>query len=120
MGEGEKPQGEQLALSQSDLNDSCGQRYGRLNADYSTFRITLADGDDRDIDPALLTWVELSLPSAYAAQRGLTFTKARGLPLTVEWNYNSTRTGITKEVIVTWEKETSGIPGVTYTPPSPA
>jgi hypothetical protein len=66
-----------------------------------------------------MTWVKLTLSPDYAAQRGLTFTEARGLPLAVEWNYNFARTGVTKEVIVTWEKETFGIPGVTYTPPEP-
>jgi hypothetical protein len=117
MGEGSIPQGEQLAKSQADLNTSCGQRYGRLNSGLSPFRITLADGDDRGIDPADMTWVKLTLSPDYATQRNLTFTEARGLPATVEWNYNFARTGVTKEVIVTWEKETFGIPGVTYTPP---
>ncbi len=79
----------------------------------------MADGDDRDIEPADLTWVKLTLGADYAAQRNLTFTEARGLPLMVEWNYNHARTGTTVEVIVTWEMETFGIPGVTYTPPSP-
>ena len=119
MGEGSKPQGEQLAKSQAALNEACGQRYGRLNYLLSPCRITLADGDDRGIEPADLTWVKLTLASDYATQRNLTFTEARGLPLMVEWNYSHAKTGTTVEVIVTWEKETFGIPGVTYTPPSP-
>ena len=120
MGEGSIPQGEQLAKSQAALNVSCGQRYGRLNSGESPFRITLADGDDRDIEPANMTWVKLSLSPEYSAQRNLTFIEARGLPLAVEWNYSFTRTGVTKEVIVIWEKETFGIPGVTFTPSEPA
>ncbi len=119
MGEGSRPQGEQLAKSQADLNQSCGQRYGRINSKLSPFKITLSDGNDRGIEPADLTWVNLTLDSDYAAQRGLTFTAARGLPLAVNWKYNHTRTGTVVEVIITWEKETEGIPGVTYTPPTP-
>jgi len=116
MGEGSKPQGEQLALSQADLNASCGHRYERLNAKLSPFRITLADGNDRDIEPADLTWVKLTIDAAYAAQRGLSFTEARGLPLAVEYRYSHTSTGLAVEIVVTWEKETIGIPGATYTP----
>jgi hypothetical protein len=119
MGEGSKPQGEQLAKTQAALNESCGQRYGRLNSELAPFKITLTDGDDRDIEPADLTWVRLTLAAAYAAQRGLTFTNARGLPLAVDYNYSHTRTGTAVEIVVTWEKETEGIPGVTYTPPTP-
>ena len=118
MGEGSKPQGEQLAKTQAALNASCGHRYARLNAGLAPFRITLADGDDRDIEPADLTWVKLTLTAAYAAQRGLAFTEARGLPLAVDYNYNHSRTGTSVEVIVTWEKETEGVAGVTYTPPT--
>jgi hypothetical protein len=119
MGEGSRPQGEQLAKSQADLNASCGHRYARLNAGLSPFRITLADGDDRDIEPADMTWVKLTLSSEYAAQRGLNFTEARGLPLSVEWVYSHSKTGVVKEVILTWEKETEGVAGVTYTPGTP-
>jgi hypothetical protein len=118
MGEGSKPQGEQLAKTQAALNTSCGHRYERLNARLSPFRITLVDGDDRDIEPADLTWVRLSLGSSYAAQRGLNFTNARGLPLAVEYRYNHARTGTTVEIVITWEKETEGVTGVTYTPPT--
>jgi len=118
MGEGSRPQGEQLAKTQAALNESCGQRYGRLNAELSPFRITLVDSDDRDIDPAYMKWVRLTLDSTYAAQRGLNFTQARGLPMAVEYIYRHTRTGTTVEIVVTWEKETEGIPGATYTPPT--
>jgi hypothetical protein len=118
MGEGSKPQGEQLAKTQAALNASCGHRYERLNAKLSPFRITLADGNDRDIEPADMTWINLTLSSAYAAQRNLNFTAARGLPLAVEYTYNHARTGTTVQIVVTWERETEGIPGVTYTPPS--
>jgi hypothetical protein len=107
MGEGSKPQGEQLAKTQAALNASCGHRYERLNAKL------------RDIEPADMTWINLTLSSAYAAQRNLNFTAARGLPLAVEYTYNQARTGTTVQIVVTWEKETEGIPGVTYTPPSP-
>ena len=118
MGEGSKPQGEQLAKTQAALSASCGHRYARLNAGQTPFRITLADGDDRDIEPADLTWVKLTLAAGYAAQRGLNFTEARGLPLAVEYRYNHARTGTSVEIVVTWEKETEGIDGATYTPPT--
>lgn len=116
QGEVEQTQGEKLAASQSALNACEGHRYARLNAPQSEFAITFADGDDRAIEPADMTWVRLTLPQAYAAQRGLYFTESRGLPKELNIRYAQGRTGLVKTVELTWERETTGIAAVTYTP----
>lgn len=115
QGELSQEQGEKLAISQQDLNDCEGHRYARLNAPNSTFTITLAKGDDLGIEPAALTWVELTIGAAYAAQRGFSFTEARGLVSEINIRYDHGRTGLVKTVELTWEKETSGWPAVTST-----
>lgn len=113
QGELSQEQGEKLAISQQALNDCEGHRYARLNAPNGTFTITLATGDDHDIEPAALTWVTLTIGSAYAAQRGLNFTAANGLVSEINISYDHNRTGLVKTVQIIWEKETSGWPAVT-------
>ncbi len=117
MGEGEQPHGEQLALSQSDLNDACGQRYGRLNAPQSPFTIVIPDPGYTRIDPAEMTWVTVTVGADYAAQRGLTFTSDRGLPLEVQYSHQYSREGYARSATLIWERETEGIPGQTYNYP---
>lgn len=112
-GEGTQDEGERLALSQSDLNTVTGHRYARLNAPQSVFRLTLAEGSRQGIEPALMTWVQLTIPATAAAQRGLTLTNARGLVQQIDVRYASTRTGLTKTYSLTWERETSGTPATT-------
>lgn len=117
QGELAQEQGEQLARSQTDLNTCEGHRYARLNAPESTYIITLVGGDDRGIEPADMTWVKLTLSAATAAQRGLAFTEARGLPQELVIRYDARREGLARTVELTWERETSGPPAVTYTVP---
>lgn len=107
-GETAQDDGEHLALSQSDLNTVTGHRYARLNAPQGLFRLTLAEGSRQGIEPAMMTWVRLTIPATAAAQRGLTFTNERGLVQQIEVRYASTRTGLTKTYSLTWERETSG------------
>lgn len=115
------PHGEQLARSQDDLNQCAGHRYARLNAPQSPFTIGLVSGKggiDLGIDPAAMTWVKLTITAAVAAQRGLTFTEARGLPLEVNITYQYERTGLARTTTMLWERETVGdTAGVTYTLP---
>ncbi len=116
MGSMEQTKGEQLALNQADLNISCGNRYARLNAKYSEFKIRLANGDVSGLDPADMTWVELTLSSTSAAYRELSFTQARGLLKQIDITYVYNKSGMYKEATLVWEKETSGLPGVTEIP----
>lgn len=111
-----QPQGEQLAISQLDLNNCEGHRYARLNAINSFFSITLAD-DDIDIEPSDLTWVTVTMSAATAAQRGYSFTAARGLVHEVSISYDTSRTGTAKTVTLMWEKETTGIAALAHFPP---
>lgn len=112
-GEAAQDDGEHLALSQADLNTVTGHRYARLNAPQGLFRLTLAEGDDLGIEPAAMTWVQLTIPSAAAAQRGLTLTNARCLCTQADIRYQTTRTGLLRTVTLTLERETSGIAATT-------
>lgn len=118
QGVSSRTQGEQLARNQTDLNAAEGNRYARLNAFESHFRIELAAGTRHGIEPADMTWVRLTMPAAYAAQRGLSFTDERGLVHDITINYRYGRTGVTKSVSLTWERETDGPAAKGYIPPS--
>lgn len=121
MGEGSRPRGEQLAKSQADLNSCCGHRYARLNSGLSLLRVTLPDGDDRGIDPAVMEYIDLQVPSSYAAQRGFNLpANSYFLPQRVDWRYSYAPTGVSVEVQLTLEFVTIGNAGVTYTPPDPS
>ena len=108
--------GEQLAASQTTLNQCAGHRYARINAPENKFRIVFAQGTTKSIEPADMTWVKLTITAAHATQRGLSFTEERGLPAELNVRYNHTRTGIVRTVELLWERETSGVPAVTYIP----
>lgn len=105
--------GEMLATTQSALNIYTGHRYARLNAPQGLFRLTLATGSRQGIEPALMTWVRLTIPAAAAAPRGLTLTNERGLVTQIDVRYQAQRTGLVKTYALTWERETSGVPGTT-------
>jgi hypothetical protein len=109
--------GEQLSPSQTYLNDSTGHHYARMNARESLFDIDLVGSPFKELDPAVMEWVTLTLDAAYAAQRGLSFTAARGLIHEVDYGYRSSRTGLVKTVHVRWERETVGRPALTVTKP---
>ena len=116
-GQGERAidDGEHIAVDQTALNVYAGHKYARLNARQSQFRITLAEGSTQGIEPANMTWVRLTIPAAVAAQRGLTFSNTRGLPLELDVRYSHTNTGLIKTVQLLWERETSGTAGTTVT-----
>ena len=111
QGDQEMTHGEQLAISQDDLNAVTGHRYARLNAPQSKFTVTLAVGFDLGMEPADMTWVRLVVG---AAQRtpGVTFN-TRGLVAELNIRYDHQRTGLVKTVEMVWERETSDTPAVT-------
>lgn len=125
QGVGELTQGEQLAISQTALNAATGHRYARANAPHGPLAITLLQDDGstvtavpwREIEPADMEWVTLTVSEETAAQRGLTFTAARGLVKELTIRYNQGRTGTTRTIEITWERETSGEPGKTIVKP---
>lgn len=118
QGTAEQTHGEQLAISQDDLNTCEGNRYARLNAEDSYFSITLSREPDNAIEPANMTWVTVTMGAATAAQRGLTLPTTRGLVHQIDVTYRHERTGLVKTMVLTWEKETDGLPATTYIPPS--
>jgi hypothetical protein len=106
-----------LAASQTQLNDAMGHEYARMNAEEGLFTITLVGFDYYTIDPALLQWFNVYLPSDVAAQRGLNFSNARGIVHELNARFPPNRTGTTRELTITWERETTGRPALTFTPP---
>lgn len=126
QGLGEVDNNEQLAADQATLNNATGHRYARMNSPYGLLTVTLIQDDAspqasvpwREIEPALKEWVEFTLSSANAAQRGLSFTSVRCLPKEVSIRYNHSRTGLTRTIDVTLEVETSGQPGATELKPT--
>jgi hypothetical protein len=117
QGVSERKKSEKIAISQADLNSCVGHEYARINALQGPFQIKLTGGDDFDIEPSDMAWVTLSLGAEYAAQRGLNFTVERGLPLELNIRYDDRREGLVRTIELTWERETSGTPGVTVIQP---
>jgi hypothetical protein len=116
QGESEQSSGEQLARSQTDLNNKTGHEYARLNAYNGPVSVSLPDDADR-IQPAHMTWVVLDVSGDYAARRALGFSSDRGLPIELNISYEYGRTGLVKRVEMLWEQETIGIPATTSPPP---
>lgn len=117
QGLSEHTENEGLALSQEDLNEAEGHRFAMLNARYGEFSFTDPTGEDFwEYEPALMQRVQLNIGAAYAAQRGLDFTTANGMIKSITVNYNTSNRGTSLKAQVTWEKEVSGFPAITYTP----
>lgn len=125
QGLGEIVQGEQLALTQADLNAATGHRYARANAPLGMLSITLVQDDGapggdapwREIEPAWKEWVTLTVSAETAARRQLTFTTARFLPKEISIRYAQTKNGLARTVELTLERETIGTPGKTVIKP---
>ncbi|GIV82094.1 MAG: hypothetical protein KatS3mg051_1448 [Anaerolineae bacterium] len=117
QGVSEATQGEQVVVSQTELNAREGHRYAvRHNPEETYFEVVLAHAGDVGIDPARLEWVTLTLPATIAAQRGLAFTDERFLPLemTIEHDHEAA----TKRVTLVLERERVGTPAATHVPPT--
>lgn len=125
QGVGEVMRGEKLALSQASFNASVGNHYARANAPFGFLTLTLVQDDSgpgsavpwRELEPALKQWVTVNLDAEFAAQRGWTFSTARGLPRELSIRYNRTKTGTTRTIELTVEVETVGEPGQTVYKP---
>lgn len=105
-----------LVLSQSELNAVTGHDYARLNATENVFDLDLAHRGDIGIEPANMQFIRASIPENITAPDGLNFIDARFLPLSVMFTTDSV-TG-TQRCRIRVEKETEGVPGVTYIPPT--
>jgi hypothetical protein len=108
QGESEQTQGEQIVVDQAELNTRNGHQYARMNSFHSMIDLPLTHPGDIGIDPARMVWVRLTITSALAAQRGLTFTDQRLLPFEVDIVHNNTTQ--TKEYFLRAEVETVGQP----------
>lgn len=107
---------ENIAVSQTTLNAAAGHHYARLNAPQGLFTVTLPNSDNLSFDPARMDWVKLTITAEVAAQRGLTFSEARFLLHQLDVRYTYGRGGIVRTNTLRLERETVGIPAVTYVP----
>lgn len=117
QGVGEQVESEGLALSQDDLNESEGQRWALINSYYGEFTF---DDPTRelfwDYEPALFNRVQLNIGASYAAFRDLPFTQCTGMVEQIAVSYTATQRGGTIKAKVTFTKDESGFPAVTYVP----
>lgn len=116
QGNQEQNLSENLAPSQTVLNQATGHHYARLNAPQGMFAVTLPLSDNSQFDPARMDWVTLTIPSYVAAQRGLAFNSARCLLHQLDVRYSYGRGGVVRTNTLRLERETSGTPAVTYVP----
>lgn len=127
QGLGEQETTEGVVKSQAVLNSVTGHRFARLNARYGPVTVTRADDSDSTLDAARLDWVQLTLLSGNAAQRGLAFDGVRTLIKAINRRYEARRTGTVQSASYQLEIETVGKPaltmipdGSTYNPDPPA
>ncbi len=81
-GQGVSPtsHGEQLVKTAQELQEREGNRYSaRLNAMDGAFELDLMHPGDAGFDPAWMEWIQLTLASSHAAQRGFYYTAERFL-----------------------------------------
>jgi hypothetical protein len=105
---------QQLAQSQADLNKVTGHRYARLNARYGDIPISLPGYNPRYLDVAKLQWAVINLTAETAAQRGFETPSVRGLIKSATITHNFEDEGMTIDVTLSVELETSGKPAVTW------
>lgn len=109
--------GQQLVVSQSELNIREGHRYAARMNNRDGFIEVVMRGGEAGIEPALMEWVRFEVTSATSGPRGRTYstTTDRFLPVEIRYEYNpENQTRITR---VTIERETIGVPAVTFIPP---
>jgi hypothetical protein len=117
QGVGSQTSGQQLAVSQAELNTREKHRYQvRMNPYYSNVVTTLGRVGDAGIDPALMEWVQFEITSSRAGQRGRTISSTtRFLPTEVSYEYD--HKGGLRRQRVSMEREAEGYGVATYHPP---
>jgi hypothetical protein len=106
--------GENLVVSQTELNARVGHAYQRENAPETYVEVELLHAGDLGLEP--LDFIRITLSSTYAAQRGLTWTTQRFMVVAINTDYDPTYG--TKRVRLTLEKEIFGTPAETVIPPT--
>lgn len=96
-----------LSADETELLARVGHEHARGDVRYSNFDIDLVHGGDAGIEPALMEWIDLTIDSDIAAQRGYTVTNGRYLPVQVTIRHLPN--GI-KSVRMQLEPETDGLP----------
>lgn len=108
----------QIVESQAELNNRTGHYYAAINSPYLPISLTLHNWGDNGLDPALMTWIEVTIASS-TNRRARSFTDQRCLPVEVSIGYEiDQQTGTrSKRVEVTAIIETEGQPATTVIHP---
>ena len=109
QGAGEQSQSIGIVQSQTESNKRIGHDYARMTAPQGLYNVALAHGVDADIEPADMTWVQITATAGNSGYRGPTLTAESGLPISVEISVNAVN-GVSTQGL-TWERETSGQAG---------
>lgn len=118
QGEGESDVGEQLVLSQFELDFRAGNDYRRANMPLKSITIRLAHGGDAGIEAAEMEWVTLGLPLAFSGPRQVAFSAAaRWLVLETSYTIDPVTATVTQTLKL--EPEASGLQAEAYTPVTP-
>lgn len=118
QGPDEQDSGEQLVLSQFELNLRNGQDYYRLNMPIKWIEIELAHGGDAGIEAAYMEWVTLGIEIALSGRRKITF------PDNTKWLVLETSITLepdkkTVKTRLRLEPQVVGIEADTHTPTQP-
>lgn len=109
QGAGEQSQSIGIVQSQTESNERAGHDYARLTAPQGLYNVALAHGVDADIEPADMTWVQITATAGRSGYRGPTLTAESGLAVAVDITVNA-QNGVSNQSL-TWERETSGQAG---------
>jgi hypothetical protein len=106
--------GEMIAFNATDLRNTEGNRFAKLNRLYEPFTITVPyEILDPDVDVGEAKWVQLNLEDDYHPIREATgFSLLRGVITEMGIQYDYTDTGFYRTVTLKWEMETVGLPAV--------
>lgn len=111
-----------IAPSQGALNDCEGHRFAKLNTPYGPVSLQIGFNPNylHLIDPAFNKWVMLSIPPENLSWRDKqgSFIDGRGLITNVQFSFSNQEGGTVGTISIIWERETQGLPGSLYDPPT--
>lgn len=118
QGEGPSDSGEQLVLSQYELNWRLGMDYERDNLVLVSLTLELAHGGDAGIDPAEMEWVTLGWDVTLSGPRQVVYPSGTRW-LVLEVNNTLDPRKATSTVTLRLEPEVIGFEADAYTPKTP-
>lgn len=105
----------QLVNDLIELRTREGHRYrARMNARFGYIDLKLRYMGDVGIDPALMEWVTLDIPSSVSGPRGRVMTAQRCLPVEAQYSYNHKNGTAVQRLLL--EREEIGTLAVRFVP----